>query len=223
MNSLIISEIDRVQKRMSGYIALLSFRYMNLCVKADIASLLPVTVYVDGQEGNIEEFANVSRPSEFQFAVYPKDPQLLQDIIQGIYEAHPEFKMEMKREDDGDDEASQYVLYTMPEVDKNRHDFLMDAVKVLYEECKARLDKIYVDNKAGLIQVIAEVSPQGADEALKALDGVSDNCHDMARDMLIQKQDEIEEAYQNYLTMMEEKRQEGAEIDYKKGFRLFES
>jgi ribosome recycling factor len=207
---------------MSGYVALLSFRYMNLCVKADIVSLLPVTIYADGQEGNIEEFANVSKPSEYQLGVYPKDSKEMQDIIQGIYEVHPEFKMEMKKDDDNDDEASQYILYTMPEVDKNRHDFLMNAVKGLYDECYARLDKIYADSKVNLIQVIGEVSLQGADEAQKALDSVNDNCHDLARDLLIQKQDEIEEAYQNYLKMMEEKKLEESEFDYTKGFRMYD-
>ena len=55
MNNYTISEIEKAQKKMSGYIGLLSFRYMNLCVKAEIASLLPVTVFVNGQETNIEE------------------------------------------------------------------------------------------------------------------------------------------------------------------------
>ena len=221
MNNYTLSELENARKKMSGYIALLDFRYKNLCVKADIAALLPVTVYIDGQDGNIEEFANVNQPSDFQLGVYPKDPKDLQDIIQGIYEAHPEFKMEIKSTDGSEDEASKFLLYTMPEVDKNRYDFLTNAVKGLHDECNGRLDKIYAEYQAEFLKMLADLPPIESDEAKKALDEVNGKCRNMARDLLSEKQDEIEEGYQDYLKMMEEKRQEDAEIDFTKGFRIF--
>ena len=49
MNSFIESEINDTEKRMTGFRYLLTFRYMNLCVKADAHSLLPVTVVADGE------------------------------------------------------------------------------------------------------------------------------------------------------------------------------
>lgn len=218
MNNYIISEIEKAQKKMSGYIGLLNFRYMNLCVKAEIASLLPVTVFVDGQETNIEEVANVNMPNEFQLGVYPKEPEQLSDIIAGIYEAHPEFKMEKKSAGDPDDESSQYVLYTMPEVDKDRRDLLMNAVKSLYDECRARLKAIYTEYQKMFAEVLVKASPKEADEAKKALDGLNDKCHDMVIDILNKKQDEIEEAYQRYLSQQEEK--QNSEVDYTKGIRM---
>lgn len=190
---------------MSGYVGLLNFRYLNLCVKAEIASLLPVIVFIDGQEANIEEVANVNMPNEYQLGVFPKDPSQLSDIIEAIYEAHPEFKMEKKSTGDTEDESSQFVLYTMPEVDKDRHDLLMDAVKSLYDECRARLKTIYSEYQAKFAELLVKVSPQEAEEAKKALDDLNDKCHEMVVDLLNKKQDEIEEAYQRYLTEQVEK------------------
>jgi ribosome recycling factor len=178
---------------------------LNLCVKAEIASLLPVIVFIDGQEANIEEVANVNMPNEYQLGVFPKDPSQLSDIIAAIYEAHPECKMEKKSTGDTEDESSQFVLYTMPEVDKERHDLLMDAVKSLYDECRARLKTIYSEYQAKFAELLVKVSPQEAEEAKKALDDLNDKCHEMVVDLLNKKQDEIEEAYQRYLTEQVEK------------------
>ena len=44
MNSLVLSQIDDIRQQMVGYTTLLSFKYVNLCIKADAMSLLPVTV-----------------------------------------------------------------------------------------------------------------------------------------------------------------------------------
>ena len=96
MNTYIMAEIDSAQKKMSGYIALMNYRFKNLCVKADPISLLPVTIYVDTYEYNMEDVANVNKPNDYQLGVYPKDPNNLQAILQGLYEAHPEFKMEQR-------------------------------------------------------------------------------------------------------------------------------
>lgn len=206
---------------MSGYIGLLSFRYMNLCVKAEIASLLPVIVFIDGQETNIEDVANVNMPNEFQLGVFPKEPSQLPDIIAAIYEAHPEFKMEKKSTGDTEDESSQFVLYTMPEVDKDRYDLLMDAVKSLYDECRARLKAIYSEYQARFVELLVKVSPQEAEEAKKALDDLNDKCHDMVIDLLNKKQDEIEEAYLRYLEEKEQQKLgEVNNFDYSQGMRL---
>lgn len=221
MNNYTISEIEKAQKKMSGYIGLLSFRYMNLCVKAEIASLLPVIVFIDGQETNIEDVANVNMPNEFQLGVFPKEPSQLPDIIAAIYEAHPEFKMEKKSTGDTEDESSQFVLYTMPEVDKDRYDLLMDAVKSLYDECRARLKAIYSEYQARFVELLVKVSPQEAEEAKKALDDLNDKCHDMVIDLLNKKQDEIEEAYLRYLEEKEQQKLgEVNNFDYSQGMRL---
>ena len=220
MNNMIISQIDEAQKRMSGYIALLNYRFKNLCVKADIAALLPVSVYANGEELNIEDVANVNMPDEYQLGVYPKEVEDLQPIIQGIYEAHPEFKMEIMSTDDSEDEASKYVLYTMPEVDENRRDLLMNGVKGLHEECKARINAVYGKYQARFAELSVKVSAQDTDDANKALDDVYGKCIDMTDELLIHKQQEIEEGYEKYVKDQELKKE--MEFDYSKGIKLFD-
>lgn len=217
MNNFIISQIDDAQKKMSAYIALLNYRYMNLCVKADIAALLPVSVYISGQELNIEDVANVNMPNDYQLGVYPKEPEELPFIINGIYEAHPELKMEMKSIEDSEGKESEYALYTMPDVDKNRHDFLMNGVQGLYDECQVRIDAVYASYQAKFVELL-KASAQDAD-ANKALDEVHGKCQELVDELLDKKQQEIEDGYERYLEEKEKKETE--EFDYSKGFRMF--
>ena len=221
MNHIIISQIDEAQKRMSGYIALLNYRFKNLCVKADIAAMLPVSVYADGQELNIEDVANVNMPDEYQLGVYPKEENDLQSIIQGIYEAHPEFKMEIKSTDGSDSEESNYALYTMPEVDKNRRDFLINGVKGLKDECLVRIDAVYADYQARFAKILVNVPAEDAAEANKALDKARRQCKEMVDDLLFQKEQEIEEGYQRYLE--EKEKREAENFDFTKGFRMYDT
>ena len=69
--------------KMNGYVALLAFRYSNLCVKADVMALLPVTVTIGGENTNIEQVADVAVAKENVLAVVPKDPAHLYAIGQG--------------------------------------------------------------------------------------------------------------------------------------------
>lgn len=220
MNNYVITEIDNAQKKMSAYITLLSYRYMNLCVKAELGSLMPVNVYLGDEAYNIEDVANIYSPDEFRFSVYPKNDNNLQAIVQGVYEAHPEFKTDMKTSTDGD---SSYILYTMPDVDESRHDILQEAIKGLYEECCGRLDAIHVEFKERLLENLTKVGVSEAetDEALQALNDLHKRSLSMADKQLDQKQNEIDEALTHYLEEKTRKTEEEPEFDITKGFRMF--
>ena len=220
MNNYVLSETSSAQKDLSAYVALLNYRFMNLCIKAEVASLMPVTIYIGNDECDIEDVADVTLPNDYQMAVYPKNPNNLSAIIQGIYEAHPEFKMEIKSNEGSEDEASKYVLYTMPEVDENRRDLLMNGVKGLHEECKARINAVYGKYQARFTELSVKVSTQDTDDVNKALDDVYDKCIDMTDELLIQKQQEIEEGYEKYVKDQEQKKE--MEFDYSKGIKLFD-
>ncbi len=224
MNTYIMAEIDSAQKKMSGYIALMNYRFKNLCVKADPISLLPVTIYVDTDEYNMEDVANVNKPNDYQLGVYPKDPNNLQAILQGLYEAHPEFKMEQRSmkddEESSDGAGSLFLLLTMPEVDDNRRDILNNGIKGLCEECRARIDAIYAEQKAYFVELLANSKPEEVEEANQALKEAYNKCNDLVDELLFKKEDEIEEAYQRYLSKQEEKL--SAETDYAKGFRMYQ-
>ena len=217
MNNYVITEIDDAQKKMSAYVTLLSYRYMNLCVKAELGALMPVNVYIGDDSYNIEDVANIYSPDDFQFAVYPKNENNQQAIIQGVYEAHPEFKMEMKHD------GGSYILYTMPVVDENRHDLLQNAIKGLYEECCGRIDAIHAEFKARMLENLTKVgvSETETDEALQALDDLRQKSMDMADQQLDQKQNEIDEALVRYQTEQTQQKEEDEAYDVTKGFRMY--
>ena len=219
MNNYVITEIDDAQKKMSAYVTLLSYRYMNLCVKAELGALMPVNVYIGDESYNIEDVANIYSPDEFQFEVYPKNENNQQAIIQGVYEAHPEFKMEMKHD------GGSYILYTMPVVDENRHDLLQNAIKGLYEECCGRIDAIHAEFKARMLENLTKVgvSKTETDEALQALDDLRQKSMNMADHQLDQKQNEIDEALARYQAEQARQKEEDEAYDVTKGFRMYSS
>ena len=46
MKRAIISQYDQLKGRLGGYAAMLNYRYLNLCIKAEQASLVPVKVMI---------------------------------------------------------------------------------------------------------------------------------------------------------------------------------
>ena len=201
MNNYITFELSDLSGKLKGYIMLFNYRLSNLCVKAEPTALMPVSVFVADTEYNLEEVADTMRPDDFSFDVYPKNRNNLQEIISGIFDAHPEFMMELKTdkaEHEGGEDRH-HVLYTMPPVDKNRRKLLDETAKVFHKECKANLDATYAELQVRLVDIYAKMSPLEIDEARKAFKKVYDASREQCDKMLEQKQSEIEEGYQRYL------------------------
>ena len=201
MNNYISFETIDFAKKLKGYNMLFNYRMSNLCVKAEPTALMPVTVFVAGTEYNLEEVANILKPDDFSFDVYPKNQNNLQDIISGIFDVHPEFKMELKT-DKAENEGgadTQHVFYTMPPVDKDRRKLLNETTKTFHKECMVNLDVTYADLQARLVEPYTQMSPQDVDEARKGFKKVYDKAREECDKMLQQKQNEIEEGYQRYL------------------------
>jgi ribosome recycling factor len=202
MNNYISFETIDFAKKLKGYNMLFNYRMSNLCVKAEPTALMPVTVFVAGTEYNLEEVANILKPDDFSFDVYPKNQNNLQDIISGIFDVHPEFKMELKT-DKAENEGgadTQHVFYTMPPVDKDRRKLLNETTKTFHKECKVNLDITYAELQARLVEPYTQMSPQDVDEARKGFKKVYDDARDECDKMLQLKLNEIEEGYQRYLT-----------------------
>lgn len=201
MNNYISFETIDFAKKLKGYNMLFNYRMSNLCVKAEPTALMPVTVFVAGTEYNLEEVANILKPDDFSFDVYPKNQNNLQDIISGIFDVHPEFKMELKT-DKAENEGgadTQHVFYTMPPVDKDRRKLLNETTKTFHKECKVNLDITYAELQARLVEPYTQMSPQDVDEARKGFKKVYDKAREECDKMLQLKLNEIEEGYQRYL------------------------
>ena len=252
MNSFLLIQIDEVDRKMEGYTVLLSYRYMNLCVKAEIASVVPVGVIDEGTEFDIEEVADVAIANDYQMVVYPKYPELLRQIIAGIAEAHPEFKLSIKKgemtyvggdDDDysdkesatkpdsldsfpdgelGEDNTGLFLVYTMPDVDKNRRDLLTAAVKSLHTECMMRIDSLYARHAEIFMNVLMSPTPPKEADLLKnRLTQIYEEHKERADKLRDEKLQEIDDAYARYSLKQKEIEEEEKNIDYSKGFRMY--
>ena len=197
MNNFTISEIKAFEKKLGSYQYLLTFRYSNLCVKADPMSLLPVTVTVGSREQNIEEVAQVVQMDDFHLSVFPKRMDVLRDVQQGIFDAHPEFIMSIEQMDEKDAD-SRFIYCEMPPVDKQRHDMLTEATKSLYEECKARMDAVLLEEKRSFVELLAE-DPQSLQEVVDQLNEKHSDAVSDIQELRDKKLEEIEDAYTKYL------------------------
>jgi ribosome recycling factor len=197
MNKFSETEIKSFEKKLGSYHYLLTFRYSNLCVKADPMSLLPVTVTVGNMERNIEDVAEVVQMDDFHLAVMPKRMDVIRDVQEGIFEAHPEFKtsVEQMEEDDAD---SKFLLCEMPPVDKKRHDLLTEGTKSLYEECKARMDAILLEEKKIFVELLVE-DPESLHEVVDQINEKHSNAVSDIQELRDKKLEEIETAYEKYL------------------------
>lgn len=200
MRTALISEVNDISGRMGGYYALMNYKYSNLCTKAEPASLLPVDIYIDATRMDMEQVAIVGIPREDQLSIIPKDEHYLDPIVRGVFDAHPEFKLEIKYiSEDLKREDERYLLYTMPEVNKDRRDLLANAVKSLYDETSARIKAVFAKDKLNLLQGVQGLLAEEIKELEDALDDAYDQNKNMVDQAYEMKSKEIEDAYDRYL------------------------
>ena len=195
MNNFTISEIQEIEKKLGGYEYLLTFRYANLCIKADAMSLMPVTVAVGATGMNIEEVAEVAEMDEYHLGIIPKNPDLLRDIEQAVLYAHPEFRIIHQEMEEGNP-GSTFLICEMPRVDKQRRDVLTEATKSLHDECKAQMDAVLLEEKNGFAEMFAE-DPESLKEAADLLNEKHRDALNDIMDLRDKKLEEIEDAYTN--------------------------
>lgn len=218
MRKSIAMLLGEVKGKMSGYVALTNYRYMNLCVNAEPASLLCVNVELDDTTYNMEEVAAVAKPKDDQFAILPKDSskELFLAISKGIMASHPEFKQEVKDLDEdeesgdnegngisnimnSDDMSNKYILLTMPEINDDRHDIIIDGVDSLQKECLAKLDAVMQEYTQKFAIKLKGADVKEGDEAKDALQGLYDQHKELLEEYSNNKKEEVEKAYQCYL------------------------
>jgi hypothetical protein len=207
MRRAIIREYDKLAENLSNYVAVMNYRFMNLCVKAEPVSLLPITVMIDGESQKLEECVQLGKDGDYMFALFPKYEEDMGSIMSGVALAHPEFKQEIKQmsvtvpEENGREREQEvdYLQVTMPEVDDERYDVLKEGVKLVYDECKAQME--VANNKAKV--KFTELSVIETKENLELLDNELDKLNnqwnaqrDRLRDI---KLEEINSAYNKWL------------------------
>ena len=205
MKRALSNQYDQLYEKLKGYVAMLNFRYLNMCIKVEPASLIPVKVNIEGSEKNLEQVAMVTKKDDYRFWILPKYDDDMKAICEGIAKVHPEFRQKeltMKiegLEGDGTSHDVRYLQLTMPEVDDKYYKALKDAVDVFYDQCKTLME-------AAANQAKAEIAVKSVGEPKEDVDGIkkevdkliksSEESRDKLRD---KKLKDIEEAYKNWL------------------------
>ena len=213
------SIIHEMEGRLNGYVSLLIYRYANLCVKAQPLALLSAEI-IDEERGKlpIEKVAGVLMPDEFHLKIVPFDPSYIFPLCKAIKLEHPEFKQDLVVPDDSTDERERHLVLTMPVVNKDRRDALLEAVDTLYDGCKAKMDKTCADYRLKLEKKIVVLpTDDERNESKDALEAKIKTYQDMADLNKTEKLKEIEEAYQRYLDEQTSKRNKADEAAAARG------
>lgn len=210
---ILLGEMDA---KLTGYAGMLNYRYMNLCVKAEPAALLSMTITdIEGNLYHIEEVADSMQADEFTFEIVPHEMEMLPFIQKGIEEAHPEFKQEVIKPKDEDHffmantveyEAERHIVCKMPEVDNNRYDVLKESVKTLYDQCMTEIEKVKAKYTQILADKTSELPKKEADEAKEKLEALGKQYSDTCKLYYDDKMKEIEESHQKWLASQAEER-----------------
>ncbi|MEG1659113.1 MAG: ribosome recycling factor [Bacteroides sp.] len=206
MASEIMILLGNTQKKMSGYAVLMNFRFMNLCTEADPSALLPVTVTIDNEIFDLEAVAQTAISQENQFLIIPKEQEYIFAICKAIAKAHPEFNIERQlmpenREDTNasEEDKQQIILCTIPDINKDRHDLIMEGIKLLYSETKEKINKTFAISSAKMTNMMQGESLENIEEVKKNLQETYDLHNDMCNEYREKKEKKVEDAYQRYL------------------------
>lgn len=209
MKRSISNQYDQLQEKLKGYVAMMNFRYINLCIKADPVSLIPVKVNVEGTEKNLEQVAMTAKKDDYRFWIVPKYDEDKDSICKGIAKVHPEFKQKedtLKIEgisEDGEAYDVHYIELTMPDVDDNRYNALKDAVDVVYQECKTLMEAAVSKAKAEIAFLSVGEPKEDIDGINKAVDNLNEKCEEQRDKLRDKKLQDIEDAYKNWLSNTE--------------------
>ena len=214
MKRSVINKFEMMEGKLSGYVAQLNYRFMNLCVKAEPMSLLSARFNIQGEEKPIEDVAQVSKKGDYQFMAIPNFEDDMAPLAVGIALKHPEFKQEYGEEtvnvvdEQGNPQSVKvkYLLLTMPEVDNNRYDALKTAVDAAYNQCKTQM-KAVVERAEPEIALLQEgEDQQDIDRVKKAVERLKKSYIEQRDKLYDEKIKEIDEAHENWQINQVEKR-----------------
>ena len=214
MNRAAVREFDKMSDSLSTLNAQFAYRLMNLCVKSEPVSLLPVLVNIEGEMMKLEECTHISKDDDYTFRLFANYSSDIPALAQGIFKVHPEFKQEMHNEEvnyvdeDGVERTENvpYILVTMPEVNDERYDVLKDGVKVVYEDTKVKMENVVTNADAKMAELMAGESEDETDKLKKARDKQVKTWTEQRDKVYNEKIKEIEDAHMKWQAEQAERR-----------------
>jgi len=203
MRRATIAEYDRLADKLASLVAMMDYRFKNICVKAEEVSLLPITARIEGEDKNLEDCATIGKDDDYHFMIFPKYDEDMMDIAVAIARVHPEFRQERKAmpvtvpDRDGNEKEvdAKYILLTMPEVDDERYDVLKEAVKVEYNLCKEQMEGANIVAQAKFATLAAGETKEDLDILQEEVDKLNEEWSGKRDDIHAAKLKEIEDAH----------------------------
>ena len=180
MKRSLINQLNQLSEQLKGYVAALNYRYLNLCVKAEEVSLLPVQVAIEGEVKNLEDVAYAGKKGgdDYSLFIVPKYEEDLQPISEAVMHFHPEFIQKVEKE----------TVY----------DVLKQAAKTFYDMCKADMEAAGIETESQLAVLGLEEKPEDMDNLKKAIDEVNDIWKKKRDELYDEKLKEIEEGHDKW-------------------------
>lgn len=219
MRRATIAEYDRLAEKLTNIVAVMDYKFKNICVKAEEVSLLPITAHIEGDEKNLEGCATIAKPDDYHFMIIPNYDEDMQDIAVAIARVHPEFKQEKKAmsvsvpNKDGKEKNVDvnYIQLTMPVVDDDRYDVLKQAVDVVYNLCKEQMQSANAIAQSKFAALANGETKENLEILKKEIDKLNEEWNSKRDSIHEAKLQEIEEAHNKWLAergAQEQKRME---------------
>lgn len=202
-----INEFDKLGDKLSTQVSMMKYRLMNLCIKSEPVALLPIQVFIEGEAQYLEKCATIGKSDEYHFEILPKYEEDMKSIMQAVMRAHPEFKQSIQtiqvESSDANGESKNkdvhYLQLTMPEVNDDRYDVLNEAVKLVYNECKAQMDAINATAKPKFAELAQFEDDDDKELLKKGLEKQKAEWDEKCEGLYNNKLKEIEDAHNKWL------------------------
>ena len=206
MKRAIINQLGQLSEQLKGYVGALNYRYLNLCVKAEEASLLPIQVPIEGEPKNLEDVAYAGKRNGDDYSIYviPKIQDDMRDIADAVRSYHPEFIQEIQKEtvdpqDGSGEQEVQLLRLKMPEVNDDRYDLLKQGANTFYDMCKADMEKARMEADMQFAALGIDEKPEDMDKVKKGVDETNEMWTKKRDQLHDEKLKEIEDAHNDWL------------------------
>lgn len=215
MKRSIGNELNELYTKLSNLSGVFGYQLQNLCVKAEPVALLTIEVNVEGENQKLEDCTTIAKNDEYSFMIVPHYEDDIPALEQGILKAHPEFKLKKKTmtvdsmdlKGNPKEVEVPYILATMPDVTDERYDILNESVKLLYDNCKAKMEAAILKSDTKLAGLLVSEGKDTVDEVTDAIDMIKKEWNDKRDQTRDEKLKEIEDAYQKWLAKFGLKKQ----------------
>lgn len=191
---------ETFQKRLANRLGLMQFNFADLCVDADPSALLSMKVQDGGEPKNIEDVVDVVKDDWNVFILIPKDKNCdIGAVKSAVDSKHPEFRQELViLQSDTDEDGVKALQLTVPPVDQNRHDLLIQGVDAYVKAFKTQADLEKAVIMARLALPLMTASKEEKEACDASFNEAYDNAVKSSGELADAKKKSIDEAFEKY-------------------------